>query len=563
MPRPLRVFVCHSSGDKEPIRQLYQRLRGIGVDPWLDEESLLPGQDWHEEITQAVRASDVVLVCISGRSRTKEGFVQREIKYALDVADEKPEGTIYLIPVRLEECEVPTRLGRWHRVDLFEERGFEKLIQSLKRRAETLGIEPPEGFPVARERTESGRSREPIVPIHPGASVTRANIAIIGEAGHGKTTLTAAIASSLAKFDPTIRLRSFDSINDAVEEKARGMSGAMVEVEYRSRSRHYVQADFRCHEDCVDSMMASSGMDGMILAVAITEGPTQNVQQQILASRQGHVPCIAVVLTKADLADDSGRSNSAESDVRAMLTGYGFPGDDLPIVRASPRGALKGERRWEKSIEDLIAAVDQSLSADSGPRGQLSSHGDAGQPLLIPIEEAYFLKGRGTLARGRIERGVVKIDDRVEIVGLRATRATRVSGVEILGAWVDEGRAGDSVGLLLPATRVEEVERGQVIALPESVTAHRRFEAEIYMLQPEEGGRRAALFARSWSEFQLRAARVRGMVTLPEGVDSVCPGDNSTLFVELMSPVVMTKGLRFVLRDGANIVAAGTVSNVE
>jgi elongation factor Tu len=380
------------------------------------------------------------------------------------------------------------------------------------------------------------------------------NIGTIGHIDHGKTTLTAAITQTLAKNNPKVKFRSFDSIDNAPEEKARGITIAVAHVEYETAKRHYAHVDCPGHADYIKNMITGAAqMDGAILVVAATDGPMPQTREHILLARQVGVPCVVVALNKVDMVDDPELLELVELEVRELLTGYGFPGEEIPVVRVSALGALNKEAEWEKGIDELMEAVDNYVPLP--PRA-------IDKPFLMPIEDIFSIQGRGTVVTGRIEKGVIKVGEEVEIVGFRDTRKTVVTGVEMFKKLLDDGQAGDNVGLLLRGIDKDEVERGQVVCKPGSITPHTNFKGEVYVLSKEEGGRHTPFFKGYRPQFYFRTTDVTGVVTLPEGTEMVMPGDNVNLAVELITPVAMDKGLRFAIREGGRTVGAGTVTEV-
>jgi elongation factor Tu len=380
------------------------------------------------------------------------------------------------------------------------------------------------------------------------------NVGTIGHIDHGKTTLTAAITKVLAKNNPKIQFRSFDSIDNAPEEKARGITIATAHVEYETKNRHYAHVDCPGHADYIKNMITGAAqMDGAILVVAATDGPMPQTREHILLARQVGVPAMVVFMNKVDAVDDPELLDLVELEVRELLTSYQFPGDDIPIIRGSALGALNGEPQWEKTIDELMDAVDSYIPQ---PQREMD------KPFLMPVEDIFSISGRGTVATGRIERGQVKVGEEMEIVGIKPTRKTVVTGVEMFKKLLDSGMAGDNVGLLLRGVERKEIERGQVIAKPGSITPHTKFKAEVYVLTKEEGGRHTPFFSGYRPQFYFRTTDVTGVATLAEGVEMVMPGDNSALTVELITPIAMEKGLRFAIREGGRTVGAGTISEV-
>jgi elongation factor Tu len=380
------------------------------------------------------------------------------------------------------------------------------------------------------------------------------NIGTIGHVDHGKTTLTAAITKVLAKHNPKIQVRAFDSIDNAPEEKARGITIATAHVEYETKNRHYAHVDCPGHADYVKNMITGAAqMDGAILVVAATDGPMPQTREHILLARQVGVPAMVVFMNKADAVDDEELLELVELEVRELLSAYEFPGDDIPVIKGSALKALEGDEKWEKTVEELMDAVDSYIPTPER---------DVEKPFLMPVEDIFTIQGRGTVATGRVERGRVKVNESVEIVGIRPTRQTVCTGVEMFKKLLDEGTAGDNVGLLLRGVERKDIERGQVISKPGSITPHTKFKAEAYVLTKEEGGRHTPFFTGYRPQFYFRTTDVTGVATLPEGVEMVMPGDNVAMEIELIAPIAMEKGLRFAIREGGRTVGAGTVSEV-
>jgi elongation factor Tu len=380
------------------------------------------------------------------------------------------------------------------------------------------------------------------------------NIGTIGHIDHGKTTLTAAITRCLAKHNPKVKFRSFDSIDNAPEEKARGITIAVAHVEYETPNRHYAHVDCPGHADYIKNMITGAAqMDGAILVVAATDGPMPQTREHILLARQVGVPCIVVALNKVDMVDDPELLELVELEVRELLSKYQFPGDDLPVVRVSALGALNGEPQWEKTVDELMEAVDKYVPLP--PRA-------IDKPFIMPIEDIFSIQGRGTVVTGRIERGIVKVGEEVEIVGFTETRKTVVTGVEMFKKLLDEGRAGDNVGLLLRGIDKNDVERGQVVSKPGSIKPFKKFKGEVYVLSKDEGGRHTPFFNGYRPQFYFRTTDVTGVAKLPEGMEMVMPGDNVTMEIDLITPVAMDKGLRFAIREGGRTVGAGTVTDI-
>jgi elongation factor Tu len=380
------------------------------------------------------------------------------------------------------------------------------------------------------------------------------NIGTIGHVDHGKTTLTAAITRVLGKNNPKIQFRSFDSIDNAPEEKARGITIATAHVEYETKNRHYAHVDCPGHADYVKNMITGAAqMDGAILVVAATDGPMPQTREHILLARQVGVPAMVVFMNKVDAVDDPELLDLVELEVRELLSKYEFPGDDIPVIRGSALNALNGDAQGEAQVDELMAAVDKYIPT---PEREID------KPFLMPVEDIFSISGRGTVATGRIERGQVKVGETVEIIGIRPTRNTVVTGVEMFKKLLDEGRAGDNVGLLLRGVERKEIERGQVIAKPGSIKPHTKFKAEAYVLTKEEGGRHTPFFTGYRPQFYFRTTDVTGVAQLPEGVEMVMPGDNIAMEIELIGPIAMEKGLRFAIREGGRTVGAGTISDV-
>jgi elongation factor Tu len=380
------------------------------------------------------------------------------------------------------------------------------------------------------------------------------NIGTIGHVDHGKTTLTAAITRVLGKNNPKVQFVAFDQIDKAPEEKARGITIATAHVEYETKNRHYAHVDCPGHADYVKNMITGAAqMDGAILVVAATDGPMPQTREHILLARQVGVPAMVVFMNKADAVDDPELLELVELEVRELLSAYEFPGDKIPVIKGSALKALEGEAQWEKTVEELMEAVDSYIPTPER---------DVEKPFLMPVEDIFTIQGRGTVATGRIERGKVKVNESVEIVGIRPTKNTVVTGVEMFKKLLDEGVAGDNVGLLLRGVERRDIERGQVIAKPGSITPHTKFKAEAYILTKEEGGRHTPFFTGYRPQFYFRTTDVTGVATLPTGVEMVMPGDNVAMEVELITPIAMEKGLRFAIREGGRTVGAGTISEV-
>jgi elongation factor Tu len=380
------------------------------------------------------------------------------------------------------------------------------------------------------------------------------NVGTIGHIDHGKTTLTAAITKVLQKHNPKNQFRSFDSIDNAPEERERGITIATAHVEYETKNRHYAHVDCPGHADYIKNMITGAAqMDGAILVVAATDGPMPQTKEHVLLARQVGVPCMVVFLNKCDAVEDEELIELVEMEVRELLSKYQFPGDDVPVIRGSALGALNGEPQWEAKVDELMEAVDTYV-----PRPDRA----VDRPFLMPIEDIFSISGRGTVVTGRIERGKVKVGEACEIVGFRETRQTVCTGVEMFKKQLDEGMAGDNAGILLRGIPKEDVERGMVLAKPGSITPHTVFKGSVYVLSKEEGGRHTPFFKGYRPQFYFRTTDVTGVAQLPEGVEMVMPGDNVSLEVELITPVALEKGLRFAIREGGRTVGAGTVSEI-
>jgi elongation factor Tu len=378
------------------------------------------------------------------------------------------------------------------------------------------------------------------------------NIGTIGHVDHGKTTLTAAITKTLAERGMAQAL-AYDQIDKAPEEKARGITISTSHVEYETDKRHYAHIDCPGHADYIKNMITGAAqMDGAILVVAATDGPMPQTREHILLARQVNVPSIVVFLNKIDIADPE-LVELVEMELRELLTSYKFPGDEIPIVRGSALGALNGEKQWVDSVIKLMEEVDRYIPTPVR---------DIDKPFLMPVEDVFSISGRGTVATGRIERGKIKLNEEVELVGFGPTKKSVVTGIEMFRKNLDEGQAGDNAGLLLRGIEKNEVERGMVIAKPGSITPHTKFRAQIYVLKKEEGGRHTAFFSGYRPQFYFRTTDVTGVITLPAGVDMVMPGDNVTVEVELITPVAMDKGLNFAIREGGRTIGAGAVSEI-
>ncbi|HAS8174127.1 TPA: elongation factor Tu, partial [Vibrio vulnificus] len=367
------------------------------------------------------------------------------------------------------------------------------------------------------------------------------NVGTIGHVDHGKTTLTAAICTTLAKVYGGAA-RDFASIDNAPEERERGITISTSHVEYDTPARHYAHVDCPGHADYVKNMITGAAqMDGGILVVAATDGPMPQTREHILLGRQVGIPYIIVFMNKCDMVDDEELLELVEMEVRELLSEYDFPGDDLPVIQGSALGALNGEEQWEAKIIELAEALDTYIPE---PERAIDL------PFLMPIEDVFSIQGRGTVVTGRIERGILKVGDEVAIVGIKDTTTTTCTGVEMFRKLLDEGRAGENVGALLRGTKRDEVERGQVLAKPGSITPHTKFESEVYVLSKDEGGRHTPFFKGYRPQFYFRTTDVTGDISLPEGVEMVMPGDNIQMVVELISPIAMDEGLRFAIREG-------------
>jgi len=383
------------------------------------------------------------------------------------------------------------------------------------------------------------------------------NIGTIGHVDHGKTTLTAAITMTMAKKFGG-ECRKYDEIDNAPEEKARGITINTSHVEYQTANRHYAHVDCPGHADYVKNMITGAAqMDGAILVIAATDGPMAQTREHVLLARQVGVPALVVFLNKVDQLDDPELLELVEMEVRDLLSSYDFPGDDVPIVRGSALKAVEAEGNPDdpacKCILDLMDAVDSYIPEPTR---------DTDQPFLMPIEDIFSIEGRGTVVTGRVERGVIKMNDEIEIIGIKPTQKTTVTGIEMFRKLLDEGRAGDNVGCLLRGTKKEDVQRGQVLAKPGTITPHTKFKGEIYVLSKEEGGRHTPFFTNYRPQFYFRTTDITGTITLPEGTEMVMPGDNCSISVELIAPIAMEKGLKFAIREGGRTVASGRVSEI-
>jgi len=382
------------------------------------------------------------------------------------------------------------------------------------------------------------------------------NIGTIGHIDHGKTTLTAAITKVLHDKYPDLNAASaFDEIDKAPEERQRGITISIAHVEYQTESRHYAHVDCPGHADYIKNMITGAAqMDGAILVVAATDGPMPQTKEHVLLARQVGVPALVVALNKCDMVDDEELIELVEMEVRELLTDYEFPGDDIPVVRVAAFPALQGDAKWGESILELMDAVDTAIPTPER---------ETDKPFLMPVEDVFTITGRGTVITGRIERGIVKVNEEVEIIGIRDTaQKSTVTGVEMFRKLLDEGQAGENVGLLLRGTKREDVERGMVVIKPGTTTPHTNFDASVYILSKEEGGRHTPFFNNYRPQFYFRTTDVTGVVTLPEGTEMVMPGDNTEMSVELIQPIAMDEGLRFAIREGGRTVGAGRVVKI-
>jgi elongation factor Tu len=380
------------------------------------------------------------------------------------------------------------------------------------------------------------------------------NVGTMGHIDHGKTTLTAAITKVLSEKNPNVSFTPFDQIDKAPEEKQRGITISIAHVEYETDKRHYAHVDMPGHADYIKNMITGAAqVDGAILVVSAADGPMPQTREHVLLARQVGVPSIVVALNKADMVDDEELLDLVELEVRELLTQYSFPGDDVPVIRVSALKALEGDTEWTPKIVELMDAVDEFIPEPERP---------IDRPFLMPIEDVMSITGRGTVVTGKVEQGQVKVGEEVEIVGLRTTQKTVVTGVEMFRKLLDEGRAGDNIGALLRGTKKEDVERGQVLAKPGSITPHTNFEANVYVLTKEEGGRHKPFFNNYRPQFYFRTTDVTGSITLPEGTEMVMPGDNTEMTVELQKPIAMDEGLLFAIREGGRTVGSGRVTKI-
>ena len=380
------------------------------------------------------------------------------------------------------------------------------------------------------------------------------NVGTMGHIDHGKTTLTAAITKVLHDQDPSTTYTSFDEIDKAPEEKERGITINIAHVEYETPNRHYAHVDMPGHADYIKNMITGAAqIDGAILVVAATDGPMPQTREHVLLARQVGVPSIVVALNKVDAVDDEELLDLVELEVRELLTEYEFPGEDVPVVRVSALKALEGDSGAVEQVVELMNAVDTYVPEPVR---------DLDKPYLMPIEDVFSITGRGTVVTGKVEQGVIHTGDDVEIIGIKDTTKTVVTGVEMFRKLLDEGRAGDNIGVLLRGTKKEDVERGQVLAKPGSITPHTNFLAQVYVLNKDEGGRHTPFFANYRPQFYFRTTDITGSIALPEGVEMVMPGDNTEMTVELIAPIAMEEGLRFAIREGGRTVGAGRVTKI-
>jgi elongation factor Tu len=380
------------------------------------------------------------------------------------------------------------------------------------------------------------------------------NVGTMGHIDHGKTTLTAAVTKVLHEQDDSVAFTPFDQIDKAPEEKARGITIAIAHVEYETPKRHYAHVDMPGHADYIKNMITGAAqVDGAILVVSAADGPMPQTREHVLLARQVGVPYIVVALNKADAVDDPELLDLVELEVRELLSENEYPGDDTPVVRVSALRALEGDEKWVPAISELMSAVDDFIPE---PQREID------KPFLMPIEDVFTITGRGTVVTGRVEQGIVKVGDQVEIVGLKPNQQTVCTGVEMFHKFLDQGQAGDNVGVLLRGTKKEDVQRGQVLCKPGSITPHTNFEGQVYVLNKDEGGRHSPFFNNYRPQFYFRTTDVTGQITLPEGTEMVMPGDNVQVNVELIQPIAMDEGLRFAIREGGRTVGAGRVTKI-
>lgn len=379
------------------------------------------------------------------------------------------------------------------------------------------------------------------------------NIGTIGHVDHGKTTLSAAIATVLSK-KGLAQAKKYDDIDNSPEEKARGVTINITHIEYETDKRHYAHIDMPGHADYIKNMITGAAqVDGAILVVSAADGPMAQTKEHLLLAKQVNVPAIVVFLNKVDMVSDAELLELVEVEVRELLTKYGFDGDKAPVIKGSALKALEGDAAYEEKIMELMNAVDEFIPTPVR---------DLDKPFLMPVEDVFSIKGRGTVVTGKIERGVVKVNEEIEIIGLKTTQKTVVTGVEMFKKQLDEGQAGDNVGVLLRGVEKDQVERGQVLAKPGSITPHTEFDAEVYILNKEEGGRHTPFFSGYRPQFYIRTTDVTGEVTLQQGVEMVMPGDNAKMLVKLIQPVALEQGMRFAIREGGKTVGAGVVTKV-
>jgi elongation factor Tu len=380
------------------------------------------------------------------------------------------------------------------------------------------------------------------------------NVGTMGHIDHGKTTLTAAITKVLAEANPSVQVMAFEEIDKAPEEKQRGITINISHVEYETPNRHYAHVDMPGHADYIKNMITGAAqIDGAILVVAATDGPMPQTREHVLLARQVGVPSIVVALNKVDMVDDEELLELVELEVRELLSEYEFPGDDIPVVRVSALKALEGDPEWTPKILELMDAVDSYVPE---PVRELD------KPFLMPIEDVFSITGRGTVVTGKVEQGVVHVGDEIEIVGIKPTTKTTCTGVEMFRKLLDQGQAGDNIGVLLRGTMKEDVERGQVLAKPGSITPHTHFEAQVYVLTKEEGGRHKPFFSNYRPQFYFRTTDITGSIELPDGVEMCMPGDNTLMTVELINPIAMDAGIRFAIREGGRTVGSGRVTKI-
>jgi elongation factor Tu len=380
------------------------------------------------------------------------------------------------------------------------------------------------------------------------------NVGTMGHIDHGKTTLTAAITKTLAEANPNVQVMAFDEIDKAPEEKQRGITINISHVEYETENRHYAHVDMPGHADYIKNMITGAAqVDGAILVVAATDGPMPQTREHVLLARQVGVPSIVVALNKVDQVDDEELLELVELEVRELLSEYGFPGDDTPVVRVSALNALEGDEDAKAQVKALMDAVDSFVPEPAR---------DLDKPFLMPIEDVFSITGRGTVVTGKVEQGVIHTGDEIEIVGIRPTQKTTCTGVEMFRKLLDQGQAGDNIGALLRGTKKEEVERGQVLCKPGSITPHSEFEGQVYVLTQSEGGRHKPFFSNYRPQFFFRTTDITGSVALPEGTEMCMPGDNTMMHVELIHPIAMEEGLRFAIREGGRTVGSGRVTKI-